>query len=265
MSSNGPGDHERPPARERGRGDTPVNGAMLTGFRDIEADLAIHALIHDAGCAVVLLDSTLRVADANDTALRACGVAREDLPGRGLDVFVHEHLVDERAELCRHVLGTGEPQRIEGMFRGSWSRATYRRVRAPATGAEGVLVVGVSSNRPLPVPDAGGVISRRALTDDLGPLQKLTERELEVLRLIGLGHSTAEIARQLFRSAKTIEGHRLSLGYKLGASGRLGLARIAIESGLVDLEHDDVLQIARQAYPPRPVRSGGTPSTRQGH
>ncbi|MEM9066437.1 MAG: LuxR C-terminal-related transcriptional regulator [Planctomycetota bacterium] len=72
----------------------------------------------------------------------------------------------------------------------------------------------------------------RRITLDPGPLGKLTERELQVLALIGDGLSTAEIAQHLNRSVKTIEGHRLNLGTKLGASNRVQLARIALGAGL---------------------------------
>jgi len=69
-------------------------------------------------------------------------------------------------------------------------------------------------------------------------LETLTNREREVLGLIGQGFSLAEIADQLYRSQKTIQTHRLSLGRKLGASNRVELARIAIQAGLAPLEPD---------------------------
>jgi DNA-binding NarL/FixJ family response regulator len=46
----------------------------------------------------------------------------------------------------------------------------------------------------------------------------LSERELEVLRLLGMGLSTANIAGRLFVSKKTIESHRLRIKQKLGAN-----------------------------------------------
>jgi PAS domain-containing protein len=55
------------------------------------------------------------------------------------------------------------------------------------------------------------------------------------LALIGQGLSTAEIARRLYRTVKTIESHRLMLGKRLGARNRVELARIAIQAGLTDL------------------------------
>lgn len=54
--------------------------------------------------------------------------------------------------------------------------------------------------------------------------------------MIGRGYSIPKIAEKLFRSQKTIETHRQSLGRKLGASNRVELARIAIQVGLAPLE-----------------------------
>ncbi len=64
-------------------------------------------------------------------------------------------------------------------------------------------------------------------------LSALTHREREVLRLIAEGLSVSEISKVLYRSEKTIQSHRLSIGRKLGARNRVELARIAIEAGLV--------------------------------
>lgn len=67
-------------------------------------------------------------------------------------------------------------------------------------------------------------------------ISALTQREQQVLAMIGRGYSIPKIAEKLFRSQKTIETHRQSLGRKLGASNRVQLARIAIQVGLAPLE-----------------------------
>ena len=63
----------------------------------------------------------------------------------------------------------------------------------------------------------------------------LSERELEVLRLIALGHTNNEIAQQLFLSVRTVESHRSHIQQKLGLTNRAELVRYAIDRGLVDL------------------------------
>lgn len=61
----------------------------------------------------------------------------------------------------------------------------------------------------------------------------LSEREREVLRLIALGHTNAEIASMLFVSVRTVENHRASVMRKLGLRTRAELVRHANEAGVV--------------------------------
>jgi DNA-binding NarL/FixJ family response regulator len=58
-------------------------------------------------------------------------------------------------------------------------------------------------------------------------LSALTDRELEVLRLIGRGFKTGDIARTLHRSVHTIEAHRASIKRKLNLKTAAELARLA--------------------------------------
>jgi DNA-binding NarL/FixJ family response regulator len=66
------------------------------------------------------------------------------------------------------------------------------------------------------------------------PLESLTAREIEVLRLIGKGLSRHEIAGELSRSAKTIDGHQERMMKKLGIGSRADLMRFAIREGLAE-------------------------------
>jgi two-component system response regulator NreC len=76
--------------------------------------------------------------------------------------------------------------------------------------------------------------ARIAAESPRGRPGNLSERELEVLRLIALGHTTAEIAQQLFISARTVESHRSSIHQKLLVSSRADLVRFALDHHLVD-------------------------------
>ena len=62
----------------------------------------------------------------------------------------------------------------------------------------------------------------------------LSDRELEILRLIALGHTNTEIAEQLFLSVRTVESHRAHIQQKLKISKRSDLVRYALERGLLD-------------------------------
>ena len=67
-----------------------------------------------------------------------------------------------------------------------------------------------------------------------GPPGDLTEREVDVLRLIALGHTNNEIAAQLYLSVRTVETHRAHIQQKLGLSTRAELVRYALDNDLID-------------------------------
>jgi two-component system response regulator NreC len=62
----------------------------------------------------------------------------------------------------------------------------------------------------------------------------LSERETDVLRLIALGHTNAEIAEKLFISVRTVETHRAHIQQKLGVSTRAELVHSALTRGLIE-------------------------------
>jgi DNA-binding NarL/FixJ family response regulator len=75
-----------------------------------------------------------------------------------------------------------------------------------------------------------GASPMRATSDDL---ERLSERELEVLVLISHGASNVEIADQLFVSERTVKGHVGNIFAKLGARDRAAAIILAYESGLI--------------------------------
>jgi two-component system response regulator NreC len=68
-----------------------------------------------------------------------------------------------------------------------------------------------------------------------GPPDDLTEREVEVLRLIALGHTNGEIAARLYLSVRTIESHRAHIQQKIRRTTRAELVRYALEHKLVEV------------------------------
>nr|WP_202501771.1 response regulator transcription factor [Streptomyces sp. SID5785] len=87
-------------------------------------------------------------------------------------------------------------------------------------------------------------VTRRLIADFVGrggpvaargsrPVEGITEREREVLTLVGLGRSNQEIAGELFISVATTKSHVARLFTKLGARDRVQLVITAYELGLV--------------------------------
>jgi two-component system response regulator NreC len=64
----------------------------------------------------------------------------------------------------------------------------------------------------------------------------LSERETQVLRLLALGHTNAEIGELLFLSVRTVESHRAQVQRKLTLTTRAELVRYALDRGLLDAD-----------------------------
>lgn len=67
------------------------------------------------------------------------------------------------------------------------------------------------------------------------PEDDLSDRERDVLRLIALGYTNQEIAKQIFLSVRTVEAHRRHILDKLRLETRADLVRYALEHRLVQL------------------------------
>jgi DNA-binding NarL/FixJ family response regulator len=100
----------------------------------------------------------------------------------------------------------------------------------------------VMANRPyLSAVITGSLVEdfvRQASTDErppLSPLQMLTAREQEVLRLLADGKRVKEIAHALNISAKTVESHRQNVMDKLEIHSTIELARYALREGLTSI------------------------------
>jgi DNA-binding NarL/FixJ family response regulator len=68
------------------------------------------------------------------------------------------------------------------------------------------------------------------------PLARLSPREIEILQLVVEGKSSADIAKTVFLSPKTVETYRSRLMQKLNVNDMPGLVKLAIKHGLISLE-----------------------------
>ncbi|MDP1662611.1 MAG: LuxR C-terminal-related transcriptional regulator [Phycisphaerales bacterium] len=173
--------------------------------------------------------------------------------GKLLTDLFPKPIADERGQLIRRVLDTNKPLVMHAAWKGIRTRTVMRPLRAdgsPTGKPDRVLIVcrGI-----VPADDTraaqADVEIVQAQHVDKGQLANLTPREMEILALIGQGLTTAAIAEKLFRSRKTIEAHRLSLGIKLSARNRVDLARIAVQSGLVPPDAANSARIDRRKKP----------------
>jgi DNA-binding NarL/FixJ family response regulator len=99
-------------------------------------------------------------------------------------------------------------------------------VGAIRAGVEDLVLKAYLSRLPASISDALAI--RR-------PLHTLTERQIEVLRLVAEGHRTRSIANRLGLSVKTVESHRGEVMKRLRVHDVVSLVRYAIRVGLVPL------------------------------
>ncbi len=117
--------------------------------------------------------------------------------------------------------------------RRAFDEGAYGFVSKEASGDELLSAIrAVASGRRYLEPRVGAEIAVAPSGDE--PPLPLSERELEILRLIALGHTNAEIAKSLYLSVRTVESHRKSVQDKLGVQTRAELVRLALDAGLVD-------------------------------
>lgn len=142
-------------------------------------------------------------------------------------------------EGCREILGAGAPIGIVIL---SMHDDPVMARRAFAAGARGYVVKTAADAELLSAirTVAGG---GRFVNATMGALlaagsgesriDALTDREIDVLRLLALGHTNQEIAAALFLSARTVESHRAHIMRKLGLATRADLVRVALENRLL--------------------------------
>ena len=78
-------------------------------------------------------------------------------------------------------------------------------------------------------------LSNRMDSQEADPYQTLSNRELEVLKLLAEGYTNREIAERVFVSVKTVETHRSKIYSKLGFQSRAQLVHYAIKHHILSV------------------------------
>lgn len=210
----------------------------------------------DAQIGVVIATREGLVLSHNSTSLDFFGVGQQhDMIGKNLrDIFVHE-FAEERMRWMQMAINENRPMKIVHVMRGRRIVSTIMPLNCP----DGNDTEGAGESKSDVVEDTHpcedrcvAVLTRYATADekekssetevlesglvDLGPLERLSARELEVFVLLGHGHTIPEVAKLLHRSPRTIEQHKASIGRKLGMST---IAQIAKTVGELGLKIDD--------------------------
>ncbi|MBK9222338.1 MAG: response regulator transcription factor [Saprospiraceae bacterium] len=81
--------------------------------------------------------------------------------------------------------------------------------------------------------EVANVLLQKRPKDQSSLLSHLTDREIEILKLIAEGFSSTEIGTKLFISPRTVDTHRNNLIQKLNVNGIVGLVKFAFQNKLI--------------------------------
>jgi two-component system response regulator NreC len=159
-----------------------------------------------------------------------------DISMPGMDgVEVTRRLDDLSSDIRVLILTVHEDESLlqEAIDAGAWGYVTKRAIKSELISAihavsRGDMYVHPAMTRALlkeqsPAPEED---------DEL--VEPLTPREVEVLRLIALGHTNRQASEILCISVRTVETHRANILSKLNASGRVELVRYAMDHDLLE-------------------------------
>jgi DNA-binding CsgD family transcriptional regulator len=220
------------------RGDAPGAHACAEALSRIASQTGHADALAALGCAIA---ETSRLEGDAETAAEQTTLAVE--LHRGLDMPFERAQIELRAGVA--LAGTGE--REAALERLSSAYRTARKLGARPLAAEAareVAALGESVSRRLGV---------RAAADAAGA--GLSRRELEVVRLVAVGRTNAEIAQELFISRRTVDMHVRNTLSKLGCRSRVEAAHRAGELGLLaagDRAHTPSVLAERNNIRPSP-------------
>jgi DNA-binding NarL/FixJ family response regulator len=149
----------------------------------------------------------------------------------GLDVLptlVHEH-PDARVLLLSM---QDDPRYVQEAFAAGASGYVLKEA-ADAEVVEAIREV-AKGNRYVNAQLGARIVAAAAEAERRAEADPLSDREREVLRLLALGHTNQEIAKQLYISVRTAETHRSHIMQKLRLKTRADLVRYALAQGLLE-------------------------------
>ena len=192
------------------------------------------ALSMTPGVGVSITDREGRIIYANPTLLLLFSNSPSiEYKGKTIADFHPPQFVKERLTWIRQVLDSGKPISVKHIYGGRRIYSTVWPIRDSRPPYGRAIVV----SREVAADDVAEVLEPQIESVstqyiDLGPLDVLTARELEVLVLIGHGMTVPEVAAHLYRSPKTIERHKSSISAKLGTHRQSDLVTIVTNLGL---------------------------------
>lgn len=196
------------------------------------------ALVKTPGIGISMCDAGGQLLFVNETCSYLFSDSTQvEYLGKSIADFHPPAFVQERLALIQRVIQENRPCRIEHIYHGRRIVSTIWPIRDKMPPFDRVLVIsqpGPNSLDALTLGDSIETVESSFI--DLGPLNTLTRRELEVAILLGQGLTIPKVAATLHRSPKTIERHREAIGRKLSMRSQAELVHLITCMGL-ELKH----------------------------
>ncbi|MCC5823622.1 MAG: LuxR C-terminal-related transcriptional regulator [Phycisphaerales bacterium] len=197
---------------------------------------SIAAIVDDPEVCAAARDTDLRLVWCNSVFAANLDSTPEQMQGTRLADVMTPDQARDREEMMRITLRTGRMAAHQQLWMGKRWLSRVWPLDPDYFGHEGVFIL---ITRLTDSYDLGNAEVRLARTADLGPLEILTPRELEVFYYLAAGMTAGDVARALFRSEKTIGRHLENIHRKMGYTNRAELVRDAVECGLVHFTSDE--------------------------
>lgn len=191
----------------------------------------LHHLINGlAEVSVILMDADGMILRCTSiTATRLGFSTPEDVVDKRLDEIAPEDWANERIRLIKKTIELNTQTTLLSILHGRRMRTAVNPIKLPDGSA--VVLATIEQVSPECFDELRKIGDSETTligeVNDLGVLDVLSPRELEVLALLGQGHRPKDIATILHRSLSTVDGHRERIGEKLGVRDRAKLMSIA--------------------------------------
>jgi ATP/maltotriose-dependent transcriptional regulator MalT len=200
---------------------TLLGGEPQRAKAQFEEDLTLSKELGDRATITTSLEGLACVAGANGEALRAAklfGAAKALMEATGYRFGTLESdMVEPYRTSARSRLGEA-----------GWDEALAEGRTMSMEAAIGYALSEEGSSTATP-----STTSEQPLSSTPDHPAGLTPREIEVLGLVAVGMTNAQVANEIFVSPRTVETHLTSIYHKLGVSSRAAATRFALEHGLV--------------------------------
>lgn len=252
--------HSTPP---EDRSDTLLRSVEHLSMRSLFSELMIG--MYAVSIMVWNADGTILC--ANEVAARGFQQPNpESLQGKSLHDFAPANWATERYSVAKLAIQSGRRITFLEILGGYRLRTLIRPIRSQSDSTQhDCVLVTVEKITSTEYEYASSTKTNEMVVhaniNDLGQLDALTNRELEVLALMGQGLRAKEIAKELCRSVSTVDNHRDNIGLKLNINDRGQLIALAKLAAL-QVEDATRQRVQFSKYIPKP-ETGSDPDSNQ--